>query len=154
MCCVQTLPLCTHTDKSTHTNSTNFMRIVAIDSTNCIFFCVELQHALNQLHIIKSRTQDKQRALWSWGGEWLIGNCHRQTNYHYQVAPLKCVHLKKTKWNSISAETKQTLSRKQNNMQQPKVIKGCYAKSIKFVFQTKTFCNAICNNHMSYYAVM
>jgi len=24
----------------------------------------------------------------------------------------------------------------------------------KFVFQTKTLCNAICNNHMSYYAVM
>jgi len=25
---------------------------------------------------------------------------------------------------------------------------------LKFVFQTKTLCNAICNNHMSYYAVV
>jgi len=40
-------------------------------------------------------------------------------------------------------------------MQQPNVILGCYAKSMKFLFfQTKTLCNAICNNHMSYYAVM
>jgi len=39
-------------------------------------------------------------------------------------------------------------------MQQPNAILCCYAKLIKFVFQTKILCNAICNNNMSYYAVM
>ena len=39
-------------------------------------------------------------------------------------------------------------------MQQLNVILGCYAKLIKFIFQTKTLCNAICNNHMSCYTVM
>ena len=39
------------------------------------------------------------------------------------IAPLKCVHLKKTKSNVVSAETKQTLL--------PNVIIGCYAKSMK-----------------------
>jgi len=58
MCCAQTLPLRAHANMSTWTDSTNYMRIIAIDSTNCIFVCVELQHASNQLHIIKSRTQD------------------------------------------------------------------------------------------------
>jgi len=62
------------------------------------------------------------------------------------IAPLRCVHLKKTKTNWISAETNQTLSPKQNNMRQSNVIVGCYAKLIKFVFQIKKkTCNAICN---------
>jgi len=39
-------------------------------------------------------------------------------------------------------------------MQQPNIILRCYAKLINFVFQTKTLCNAIWNNHMSFYTVM
>ena len=39
-------------------------------------------------------------------------------------------------------------------MQKPNVILGCYAKLIKFIFQTKTLFNAIWNNHMSCYTVM
>ena len=54
-----------HADMSTRTDSTNYTRMLSIDSTNCIFFCVKLQHASSQLHIMKSWTQDKQRALWS-----------------------------------------------------------------------------------------
>jgi len=56
------------------------------------------------------------------------------------------VHLKKTKSNVISAETKQTLSPKQNNMQHPNVILGCDAKLIKIYFPNQK------NNYEMQYA--